>query len=314
MIKQKLFSKTEVIIGQPTGFCSGVKRAIALVKKEALKRKNSTPVYTLGPIIHNAEVVKEIKRLGVQTVTGIEGLKKVTSDVKKKSNQPVVIIRSHGCAPQVVSKIKKMGYRVVDATCPYVRRVQNYASHLKDYGYAVVMVGDKNHPEVKGILGHAEPSGHVYDVNSKLKIKTSKLDGGRIGIIGQTTIPFEYFQSAINSFNVGGYNEIRIFNTLCKEALNRQKICKNIADKVDLMVVIGSRNSANTRHLADIARTSNAKVYQVENKSELQKEWFRNLQHIGVVAGTSTPQDTVFDVVKLIRKILENKGEYANGK
>jgi len=295
-------NKIKVTIGKPTGFCSGVKRAIALVKQQAQQAKNGTSVYTLGPIIHNSEVVNELKQLGVKTISNIKGLKPNTN------NKSIVIIRTHGCAPEGIAKIKKLGYKVIDATCPYVRRVQNYALKFKNDGYTTIVVGDKHHPEVKGILAYAQPLAKVFDVNSKLKTQSSELNDSRIGIIGQTTIPSKLFQDAVSSFNFSDYQEIRIFNTLCKESLNRQKICKKIADEVDLMIVIGSKKSANTLTLVDIAKSNCSKVYQVENKSELQRNWLTNLQRIGVIAGASTPQNTVFEVVQEIKKIT-TKGE-----
>ncbi len=301
------YNNLKVIIGKPTGFCSGVKRAIAMVKHQAEQAKNGTLVYTLGPIIHNAEVVNELKQLGVKTINNVKDLK------PNKNKKSIVIIRTHGCAPEVIAKIKNLGYNVIDATCPYVRRVQNYALKFKNDGYLTVVVGDKHHPEVKGIMGYAEPNVKVLDINTKPSKKRIKMNNTRIGIIGQTTIPLEYFQHAVNTFSAGDFQEIRVFNTLCKEALNRQKISKNLSGKVDAMVVIGSRTSANTRHLADIARTSNARVYQVQDKSELRLDWRSNPQRIGVVAGTSTPQSTVFEVVKQIKKISRPRGSYAHG-
>lgn len=283
--------KVKVLIGTPTGFCSGVRRAIAIVKREAQKASGSTSVCTLGPIVHNAEVVNELKKIKVKTIK-MEELK------PQKSKKPVVVIRSHGCAPQIITKIKKLGYEVVDATCPYVRRVQNYALQLKSAGYFTIVIGDKNHPEVKGIIGYAKPRALVF-----CRLSTVNCPPGvRIGIIGQTTVPFRYFRDSINSFNIGDYQEIRIFNTLCKESLNRQKTCKKIADIVNLMIIVGSRASANTGSLLELTKESKTKVYLVENKSELQKKWFKNLPRIGVIAGASTPTNTVLEVVKEIKK------------
>jgi len=331
-------NKIKVTIGKPTGFCSGVKRAIALVKQQAQQAKNGTSVYTLGPIIHNSEVVNELKQLGVKTISNIKGLKPNTN------NKSIVIIRTHGCAPEGIAKIKKLGYKVIDATCPYVRRVQNYALKFKNDGYTTIVVGDKHHPEVKGILAYAKPQATVYDMNSRFKVQGSKnwkLEIGnwkfsKIGIIGQTTIPSKLFQDAVSSFNFSDYQEIRIFNTLCKESLNRQKICKKIADEVDLMIVIGSKKSANTLTLVDIAKSNCSKVYLVENKKDLRNwklEKRNNLPQmstdeykykrekrkylcksvaknyrVGVIAGASTPQNTVFEVVQEIKKIT-TKGE-----
>ena len=129
-------NKIKVTVGKPTGFCSGVKRAIALVKHEAQQAKDGTSVYTLGPIIHNSEVVNELKQLGVKTISDIKELK------PNRDKKSIVIIRTHGCAPEVIAKIKNLGYKVIDATCPYVRRVQNYASKFKKDGYTTIVVGD----------------------------------------------------------------------------------------------------------------------------------------------------------------------------
>jgi 4-hydroxy-3-methylbut-2-enyl diphosphate reductase len=323
-------NRIKIIVGEPIGFCSGVKRAIALVKQETLKATNGKPVYSLGPIIHNSGVIKDLKKLGVKTIIQIDKLKKITG---KSNNKPVVIIRSHGCAPKVISDIRKLGYRVVDATCPYVKRVQNYAKKLKYDGYTTIVVGDKHHPEVQGILGYAMPMAKVYDLSSKFKVQSSKFKSNRtrlakaygearVGIVGQTTISAEEFEKAISSLNHSKIKDVKVFNTLCKESLNRQKTCKEIAKQVDLMIVIGSRQSANTLTLVDIAKSINHNVCQVENKKGLKnlnpasarssgtRLEVRNLKFkkIGVIAGASTPQNTVLEVVQQIKKIT-TKGE-----
>lgn len=297
--------KIKVIIGTPTGFCSGVKRAIAIVKQEVKKSSKKTNVYTLGPIVHNADVVNELKSLGVKIM---KTLNPPQADRTKNANQPVVIICSHGSSPKVIDKLTKLGYRVVDATCPYVKRVQNQAVRLKNEGFLTMIVGDKHHPEVKGIMGYAQPLVKVCDVHSNPEFNSeSKFSGGRIGIIGQTTIPFECFQSAANSFNIGNYKEIRIINTLCKESLNRQRTCQEISAKVDLMIVVGSRDSANTLSLANIAKKMSTKVLQVENSKDLYHQIENcklsvvNFKQVGIIAGASTPQESVFEVVQAIK-------------
>lgn len=298
--------KVSVIVGEPTGFCSGVKRAIAIVKKAANIKKSQ--VYTLGPIIHNNEVVKELKDLGIKTILDVNKL-------KKTNKKATIIIRSHGCAPEVIVKVKKLGYQVIDATCPYVKRVQNYASRLKNEGYLTIVVGDKHHPEVQGILGYAKPKAKVYDIKSEVISHKSK-PNNNIGIVGQTTISSEEFERAINSLNLNKIQNVKVYNTLCKESLNRQKTCREIAQKVNAMVVIGSKNSANTLTLVDIAQKVNHNVYQVENKVDLKKLKIeiKNLKfkNVGVIAGASTPQNTVLDVVREIKKSLLRE-RYANG-
>lgn len=297
----------KIMVGKPTGFCFGVKRAIAIVKREAKKAQGKNPVYTLGPIIHNNQVLKELQSLNVKIISDVNELK------QKPLGGPIVIIRSHGCAPAQVEKIKQKGYQVIDATCPYVKRVQNYAVSLKNNGYYTVVVGDKNHPEVKGIIGYAGRQAQVFDINSKVKSQKSKLNHRPVGMVAQTTISRQDFQNAVSAFSAHDYRELRIFNTLCQESQNRQNTCQNLANNVNLMIVVGSRSSANTTSLAEIAKKSCRRVYKIENKKELNRKWFSNLcrkrekvLRIGVIAGASTPQHTVFEVTQELGSVLKN--------
>ncbi len=269
-----------LVVARPIGFCFGVKRAINLAKRARLKFNR---VWTLGALIHNPEVVAELRRQGIREVSSL-------SQVKGGA----LVIRSHGCPPEVLEQARKLGIEVIDATCPYVGRVQRVVRDLKSAGYLVIIVGERDHPEVQSLLGYARDAGTVYE--TKMKISEKKL-----GVVAQTTIPLKTFQAALTDLSQRQFEELRVFNTICQEAASRQAAALKIAREVDLMVVIGGRNSANTSRLADIAREAGKQTYQVENRKELNPGWFAQTQRVGVTAGTSTPSWVVDDVLKALR-------------
>jgi 4-hydroxy-3-methylbut-2-enyl diphosphate reductase len=279
-VKRKASSVVRLVVADPIGFCFGVKRAINLAKRARLKFNR---VWTLGALIHNPEVVAELRRQGIREVSSL-------SQVKGGA----LVIRSHGCPPEVLEQARNLGIEVIDATCPYVGRVQRVVRDLKSAGYLVIIVGERDHPEVQSLLGYARDAGMVYD--SKMKISEKK-----IGVVAQTTIPLKTFQAALTDLSQRQFEELRVFNTICQEAASRQAAALKIAREVDLMVVIGGRNSANTSRLADIAREAGKQTYQVENRKELDPGWFAQAQRVGVTAGTSTPSWVVDDVLKALR-------------
>jgi 4-hydroxy-3-methylbut-2-enyl diphosphate reductase len=277
-----------IIVAEPIGFCFGVKRAINLAKRA---RRSHSRVWTLGALIHNPEVVAELRR---------EGIRKVRSVRDARSG--ALVIRSHGCRPEILKQARGAGIEVIDATCPYVGRVQRVVSDLKTAGYSVIIVGERNHPEVQSLLGYAQDAGMVYKPHMKLKAR-------KIGVVAQTTIPLKAFQTALADLCQGDFEELRVFNTICAEAASRQAAALKIAQGVDLMVVIGGRNSANTSRLADIAREAGKQTYQVENQQELNPGWFVPAHRVGVTAGTSTPSWVVDDVLAALRGRLTPTGE-----
>ena len=246
-------------------------------------RRKFSRVWTLGALIHNPEVVAELRREGIREV-----------DSLRQVRGGALVIRSHGCPPEVLEQARKLGIEVIDATCPYVGRVQRVVRDLKSAGYLVIIVGERDHPEVQSLLGYARDAGMVYE--TKMKISEKKL-----GVVAQTTIPLKTFQAALTDLSQRQFEELRVFNTICQEAASRQAAALKIAREVDLMVVIGGRNSANTSRLADIAREAGKQTYQVENRKELNPGWFAQTQRVGVTAGTSTPSWVVDDVLSALR-------------
>jgi (E)-4-hydroxy-3-methyl-but-2-enyl pyrophosphate reductase len=281
-----------IIVSRPIGFCFGVKRAINLAKGA---RKKFARVFTLGAIIHNPGVVAELRREGITKVATL-----------KQAAGGALVIRSHGCPPAVLDEARQMGSEVIDATCPHVGRVQHVVKDLKSSGYSVIIVGERDHPEVQSLLGYAQDAGMVYKPHLKLT-------GKKVGVVAQTTIPLKTYQSALAELCQRDFEELRVFNTICQEAASRQAAARKIAQEVDLMVVIGGHNSANTSRLADIAREAGKRTYQVETAEELNPGWFKSAQRVGVTAGTSTPSRVVDDVLaglRTFKKVRRRKGEW----
>ncbi|MCR4423822.1 MAG: 4-hydroxy-3-methylbut-2-enyl diphosphate reductase [candidate division WOR-3 bacterium] len=268
-----------VIVAKPTGFCFGVERAVTLAR-EGLKRFGK--VYTFGQLVHNPQVLDELSRAGIKAVRKLDEVR-----------DGALVIRAHGCPPEVFKECEKRGIEVIDATCPYVRRVQEVARRLAAEGYQVVVVGERNHPEVRAILAAAGEGAKVFSPRIKL--------AGRVGIVAQTTVGRERLKEAVaNSLNFR-YNEIRVFDTVCAEVVARQEAVLRLAKRVDAIVVVGGKNSANTRRLAEIARSTRKPVVHLTGASGLNLRRWGRFKVIGIVAGASTPARVVEEIARTVR-------------
>ncbi len=273
----------KIELARGTGFCFGVKRAVNIALKTV--REVGSPVYTIGPIIHNPQVVEKLRQQGIIPVAEITDLP-----------PGIVIIRSHGIHPDLLRQIKESGHRVIDATCPFVRRAQNYAEQLNKEGFKTVIVGKKDHPEVEGLLGHSGPKAVVVYNSPDLK----QLGGqGRIGVIAQTTTPFSQFQQVVLKL-LEKTKELRVYNTTCSSTEKRQKETANLANRADLMLIMGGKNSANTSRLAELCRQIGTETHHIETAAELLPEWLEGKSLVGVSTGTSTPH---WVIDRLIRKL-----------
>jgi small subunit ribosomal protein S1 len=270
----------QVVVARPMGFCFGVERAIRLAKSG---KKQYGLVSTLGELVHNPLVLSELEREGIRSVRRVGQVR-----------EGALVIRAHGCQPETLAECSRLGIDVVDATCPYVRKVQNVARRLKEQGYTVVVVGERNHPEVKSILGYCEGRGLVYSPRMRLK-------GGKIGVVAQTTMSRERLREAVASLSRFRYNELRVFDTICEEVAARQQAAARIAQQVDLVVVVGGRNSANSSRLAEIARNAGRRVVFVERASEVPRRVVARAGRVGIVAGSSTPSRVVREIVEIVR-------------
>ncbi len=256
------------------GYCWGVERALDIVNQTAETHKN-VPVRTLGPIIHNPQVVQSFNDKGVRTIDSLDAME----------GGGTVIIRTHGVAPEVYEQAKTKGLTVVDATCPLVTLVQNKAKQLVNEGYHLIIFGNPKHPEVIGTLGHA--GGKATVIEKPEDARTAKVPK-KVGIVVQTTQETELV-SALLSYLAPRCKEIKVFNTICNPTIERQDAARELAREVQVMIVVGGKNSSNTRHLADVCREEGATTYHIEEPTEVEPAWFAGIQEIGVTAGASTP-------------------------
>lgn len=277
----------EVIVADNAGFCFGVKRAIKMAN-EAIDQNPS--VKALGPLIHNPQVVNSFHRRGLEVVADLE---EVSDD------DSTVIIRSHGVGPEVKDRAITRGLRVVDTTCPFVTKAQQYAAKLVDENYKVVMIGDRNHPEVIGVLAHT--AGKAIVVDTVAEAEALKFIP-RMGVVFQTTHAIGHVQEIVGALLKRG-KEVRVFNTLCGATTSMQKTAVELAPSVEAMVIVGGRQSANTAQLSEVCRRVNPHVFQVESAEEIEEGWFQGMSRIGVSAGASTPDEVIAEVVDRLTRI-----------
>jgi len=282
----------DIEIAEYSGYCFVVKRAIGITEKTINKyKKTNSKIYTLGEIIHNSGVVKELSKKGLS----------VAKDEKEITPGNVLIVRSHGMSPVLLEKIKSKNVKIVDATCPFVKKAQSKAKYLSQNGYFVVIIGNKNHPEIRGIKEHVEDSNYcmvIENAEEVSKLRKKK----RIGVVVQTTQTSENFESIACKI-LEKAKEILIENTICSITKNRQNSARKLAKKTDVMIVVGGKRSANTTHLAEISKKYNTGTYHIENFKEINAEWFNGAKKVGIVGGASTPMKDIVDVKKIIEKI-----------
>ena len=272
----------KVILAQHLGFCYGVKRAIKLARDSA---SPTVRTCTLGPIIHNPQMVEKLESEGVGMV---QNLTEMTAGT--------IIIRSHGVGPQVYQEAEHSGLQVVDATCPHVKKAQLSAHALAEEGYAVVIVGEKQHPEVKSIF---EWSGHMATVIESTEEASAIQPCGKLGIVVQTTFSGEKFKEIVAAL-IDKSSDIKIARTICTATDQRQAAAMDLAGSVDLMLVIGGKNSANTTRLAQLC-SEKCLTHHIETAEELQDCWFNEVEKVGITAGASTPDWIIKEVYKKVQ-------------
>jgi len=267
-------------------FCFGVKRAIRIAEETIIKGEK--PVYSLGAIIHNREVVKRLAKKGLKVLDGSP------KSVKKGT----IVVCSHGVHPDRLKGVKKC-VTVVDATCPFVKNAQKIAEKLYQDGYKVVIIGDKGHPEVRSLERFAGNKAVVIsDVNEARRFNS---EAEKIGILAQTTQANRNFRNILSELLKKDFKEIGIFNTICRDAELRQKATEDLSKKSSVMIVVGGKDSANTRRLYDICKKSGVSAYHVETACEVKEKWLKNKKPVGVVSGASTPRWIVDEVVSKVK-------------
>ena len=279
----------KVVIAKGAGYCFGVERALNLAQQSL---KNSiNPLWTFGSIIHNPQVVEFLKEKGLSPVKNLDEISTGT-----------IIISSHGVSPGILRQARKKGIKIIDATCPYVKKAQFCASELVKENYNLVVVGDPNHPEVKGILAHAGKDAEVIEKVSDVKrIKPAK----KIGVVVQTTQSPELLQGVVSDL-VLLTSDLKVFNTICDATAKKQEAAQKLARQADVMLVVGGRNSANTTRLAQICEASETPTYHIEVASEIDFSWFREDSLVGITTGASTPDWILSEVIQQLDGISRN--------
>ncbi len=272
----------KVILANTAGFCFGVKRAVDTVYEQAGKGN----VYTYGPIIHNEEVVKDLESKGVHVVDDEEGLQSI--------NDGTIVIRSHGVERRIYDVIKENSLELVDATCPFVKKIHNIVDKDSTEGKQIIIIGNRNHPEVMGIVGWCNSDPIVLEsVEEAMELEISKEQ--EISLVSQTTFNHKKFNSIVEIFEKKGYN-ITVYNTICNATEERQRETASIAQQVDAMIVIGGRNSSNTQKLYDISKKECANTYYIQTLVDLDLAAFESVGRVGITAGASTPNHIIKEV------------------
>ena len=282
----------EVILAKSAGFCFGVKRAVDTVYEQTGKKN----VYTFGPIIHNEEVVKDLEKKGVFVINTMEELDDIT--------EGTVIIRSHGVSSAVYEALRKKGVEIVDATCPFVLKIHNIVKQESANGKQIVIIGNEKHPEVEGIMGWSKTQVHVVDTVEKAQ--NLQLDPQReVCIVSQTTFNYNKFKELVEIISEKGYNII-IRNTICNATEERQTEAREIAKRVDAMIVIGVSSSSNTRKLYEICKKECYDTFYIQTINDLDLESLGRAECIGITAGASTPNNIIEEVCTNVRKFCRD--------
>ena len=278
----------KVELAKSAGFCFGVEKAVNTVYEEA--KKGNEIVYTLGPIIHNEEVVKDMKKRGVEAVKmeDLASLQKGT-----------VIIRSHGVSREVYNFVKNSGHRVVDATCPFVKKIHAIVSVQSGKGKTVVIIGNPDHPEVMGIKGWGDKNTYAVE-NIEQFINLGLKKDEEIIIVAQTTFNHKKFQEIIDKISLLGY-DVRCFNTICNATQERQAEAKKIASNVDAMIVIGDKKSSNTGKLVEICQEECKNTVFIQTLEDLNYDALLSVDSVGITAGASTPKHIIEEVQNIVR-------------
>ncbi len=278
----------KVELAKSAGFCFGVEKAVNTVYEEA--KKENEIVYTLGPIIHNEEVVKDMKKRGVEAVK-MEDLASLPKGT--------VIIRSHGVSREVYNFVKQSGHRVVDATCPFVKKIHAIVSVQSGKGKTVVIIGNPEHPEVMGIKGWGDENTYAVE-NIEQFINLGLKKDEEIIIVAQTTFNHKKFQEIIDKISLLGY-DVRCFNTICNATQKRQAEAKKIASNVDAMIVIGDKKSSNTGKLVEICQEECKNTVFIQTLEDLNYDALLSVDSVGITAGASTPKHIIEEVQNIVR-------------
>ncbi|EAI5407822.1 4-hydroxy-3-methylbut-2-enyl diphosphate reductase [Campylobacter fetus] len=273
----------KIELAKSYGFCFGVKRAIKIAE-------NSKNASTIGELIHNSLEIDRLKNnFNVKTLKDISELK----------NEKKAIIRTHGITKEGLANLKSRNVEIIDATCPFVTKPQQIVEKMSSEGYEIVFFGDINHPEVKGVMSYS--SKNVYVILDESELETVKLPS-KIAVVSQTTKKIEKFTKIV-SYLMQRVKEVRVFNTICNATLENQEAVRELSSRADVMVIIGGKNSSNTKQLYLISKNLCPDSYLIESENELELKWFQNKKLCGISAGASTPEWVIQNVINKLENL-----------
>lgn len=274
----------KINLAKTAGFCFGVKRAIDIAFKTISSRAD---VYMMGDIVHNEEVIKEIENAGI----------KKTKKLKSVKNKRL-LIRAHGVGIDLLAKARRLGYNIVDATCPMVKEIHGIAKKMEDKGYRIIIIGDKDHDEVQGIIGQLKEKPIVIEDLNDVGFDKIK----KAAVVVQSTQNIEKVARIAEKLKPR-VSELRFFNTICKPTRLKQEEIRKMPLENDVMIIAGSKTSANTKRLYEIAKAINKRSYWVQSKKDIKPFWFKGARNVGVTAGASTPDRTIKEIIEYVRGI-----------
>lgn len=277
----------EVILAKTAGFCFGVKRAMDMVSEQIGKEH----IYTFGPIIHNEEVVEELKQKGIGVIHSLAEAEEVLPGT--------MVIRSHGIDKKTHEALEAMGWKIIDATCPFVKKIHRIVEEESAKGTQIVIIGNEHHPEVEGIMGWCGTVPVVIDTEEKAQ-KFGKKDVKKVCIVSQTTFNYKKFQELVEIITKKGY-DIVVRKTICNATEDRQTEARTLAKKADAMIVIGGKNSSNTQKLFEICREECENTYYIQTLRDLDLNKFSCAGCVGITAGASTPNNIIQEVHTNVR-------------
>ena len=277
----------QIEVAKSAGFCFGVKRATKLALNTSKNNKN---VFILGDIVHNKQVIDELKKEGIKRILKL-----------KKYKDATLIIRAHGETKSIYQKAKGFGLKIIDATCPMVKEIHKIALEFEKNKHKIIIIGDRNHEEVIGIAGQLKKEPAIIQSISDIKnINFNKKD--KIATITQSTQEIEHVLNIVKNIKTK-FKNTTFINTICNPTKYKQKEIKQLSQSNNLVLVIGSMNSANTKRLFEISKQLNPNTYWIESKKDINSGWLKNVKKIGVTAGASTPEETIDEVVDYLRNL-----------
>lgn len=277
----------KIHLAKSAGFCFGVKKAITIALEAAQTKK---PIFMLGDIVHNEEVVKQIQHTGIKKIKHLS-----------KGRGKTLLIRAHGCSRKTLERAKKLGYKIIDATCPMVKEIHKIASSLENRGYRVIIIGDKLHDEVQGIAGQLKSKAIIIDkLENILVAKIKKIR--QAGVIVQSTQNLDNAQKIVGALRKY-IARLEFHNTICNPTRIKQTEIKKMPLLNGLMIIIGSKTSANTKRIYEIAKPLNKNSYWINSAKEIKKSWLNNTKSVGITAGASTPESTIQEVIQRIKAL-----------